>query len=140
MEELPLGGTAVGTGLNCHPDFPRLAIAHLSKRTRVPFREAADHFEAQSAKDGIVEASGQLKTVAVEPVQDRQRHPLAEQRPALRLRRDRAAGHAAGQFDHAGQGQPGDVRGADAGLRAGVRRRRDDHLGGGGGQLALNST
>ena len=64
VEELPLGGTAVGTGLNCHPDFPRLAIAHLSGRTKIPFREAADHFEAQSAKDGIVEASGQVKTVA----------------------------------------------------------------------------
>ena len=64
VEELPLGGTAVGTGLNCHPDFPRLAIAHLSERTEVSFREAADHFEAQSAKDGIVEASGQVKTVA----------------------------------------------------------------------------
>ena len=64
VEELPLGGTAVGTGLNCHPDFPRLAIGHLSKRTRVPFREAADHFEAQSAKDGLVEASGLVKTVA----------------------------------------------------------------------------
>ena len=65
VEELPLGGTAVGTGLNCHPDFPRLAIAHLSKGTRVSFREATDHFEAQSTKDGLVEASGQLKTVAV---------------------------------------------------------------------------
>ena len=65
VEELPLGGTAVGTGLNCHPDFPRIAISHLSKRTRVPFREAADHFEAQSAKDGLVEASGQIKAIAV---------------------------------------------------------------------------
>ena len=65
VEELPLGGTAVGTGLNCHPDFPRLAIAHLSKRTKLPLREAADHFEAQSAKDGIVEASGHVKTIAV---------------------------------------------------------------------------
>ena len=64
VEELPLGGTAVGTGLNCHPDFPRLAITHLSERTKIAFREAADHFEAQSAKDGIVEASGQVKTVA----------------------------------------------------------------------------
>ena len=64
VEELPLGGTAVGTGLNCHPDFPRIAISHISKRTRFPFREAADHFEAQSAKDGIVEASGQIKAIA----------------------------------------------------------------------------
>ncbi len=64
VEELPLGGTAVGTGLNCHPDFPKLAIGHLSARTRVTFREAADHFEAQSAKDGLVEASGLVKATA----------------------------------------------------------------------------
>ena len=62
--ELPLGGTAVGTGLNCHPEFPARAIALLAEKTGIPFREAADHFEAQSAKDGLVEASGQLKTIA----------------------------------------------------------------------------
>jgi fumarate hydratase class II len=62
--ELPLGGTAVGTGLNCHPDFPAKAIALLAEKTGIPFREAKDHFEAQSAKDALVEASGQLKTIA----------------------------------------------------------------------------
>ena len=65
LQDLPLGGTAVGTGLNCHPDFPRLAIGHLSRQTGIPFQEAADHFEAQSSKDSLVEASGTLKTVAV---------------------------------------------------------------------------
>jgi len=62
--ELPLGGTAVGTGLNCHPDFPAQAIALIAEKTGIPFREAADHFEAQAAKDALVEASGQLKTIA----------------------------------------------------------------------------
>lgn len=62
--ELPLGGTAVGTGLNCHPDFPAKAIALISEKTGIPFREALDHFEAQSAKDALVEVSGQLKTIA----------------------------------------------------------------------------
>ncbi len=62
--ELPLGGTAVGTGLNCHPDFPTKAIAILAAETGLPWREAADHFEAQAAKDAVVEVSGQLKTVA----------------------------------------------------------------------------
>ncbi len=62
--ELPLGGTAVGTGLNCHPDMPAKAIAILAEKTGLPFREAKDHFEAQSAKDALVEASGQLKTIA----------------------------------------------------------------------------
>jgi fumarate hydratase, class II len=62
--ELPLGGTAVGTGLNSHPDMPRLAIAILAEKTGLPFVEAKDHFEAQAAKDALVEASGQLKTIA----------------------------------------------------------------------------
>ncbi|MCB0324514.1 MAG: class II fumarate hydratase [Bdellovibrionales bacterium] len=62
--ELPLGGTAVGTGLNTHPDFARKVIAELSERTGLPFAEAANHFEAQAAKDGLVEMSGQLKTIA----------------------------------------------------------------------------
>lgn len=62
--ELPLGGTAVGTGLNCHPDMPERAIALIAQKTGLPFREAEDHFEAQSSKDALVEASGQLKTIA----------------------------------------------------------------------------
>ena len=65
LEELALGGTAVGTGLNCHPEFPARAINVINERTGLSFREAGDHFEAQGAKDGMVEASGQLKTIAV---------------------------------------------------------------------------
>ncbi len=65
IEELALGGTAVGTGLNAHPEFAGRAIASIAHETGIPFREAADHFEAQGAKDGLVQASGQLKTVAV---------------------------------------------------------------------------
>jgi fumarate hydratase class II len=65
IEELALGGTAVGTGLNCHPDFPGLVMHHLWNRTGINFREARNHFEAQAAKDGLVQASGQLKTIAV---------------------------------------------------------------------------
>lgn len=65
VEELAFGGTAVGTGLNRHPDFPGKVIAYLCERTGISFREAADHFEAQGGKDGLVEASGQLKTIAV---------------------------------------------------------------------------
>src|SRR5204862_785742 len=44
LEELPLGGTAVGTGLNCHPDFPGLVTRHLSDQTGIAFREAGNHF------------------------------------------------------------------------------------------------
>jgi len=65
LEELALGGTAVGTGLNCHPDFPAMVISHLRRRTGINFREAIDHFEAQGGKDGYVEASSMMRTVAV---------------------------------------------------------------------------
>jgi fumarate hydratase, class II len=62
---LALGGTAVGTGLNRPPEFPRIAIDYLVQATGLPFREAADHFEAQGAQDAIVEAHGHLSTIAV---------------------------------------------------------------------------
>ncbi len=65
LEELALGGTAVGTGLNAHPEFAGRVIALVSARTGLPFREAADHFEAQGAKDAVVHLSGTLKTTAV---------------------------------------------------------------------------
>ena len=61
----PLGGTAVGTGLNRHLEFPGKVMRHLEQRTGIKFREAENHFEAQGAKDAVVEASGQLKTIAV---------------------------------------------------------------------------
>jgi fumarate hydratase class II len=63
--ELPLGGTAAGTGLNAAPGFASAVIEKVSARTGVAFREAADHFEAQSAQDAVVELSGALKVVAV---------------------------------------------------------------------------
>jgi fumarate hydratase, class II len=65
LSELPLGGTAVGTGINTHPEFARRAIELLSEISGISFHEAKDHFEAQGAKDAIVEASGVLKTIAV---------------------------------------------------------------------------
>lgn len=65
IEELPIGGTAVGTGLNCHPDFSGMVCKQLAQFTGIAFREAKDHFEAQSAKDGLVAAGGHLKTIAV---------------------------------------------------------------------------
>ena len=65
LAELALGGTAVGTGINRHADFPEHAIRHISEATGLAFREAADHFEAQAAKDGYVAASGALNTLAV---------------------------------------------------------------------------
>ncbi|MDZ7732089.1 MAG: class II fumarate hydratase [Acidimicrobiia bacterium] len=63
--ELPLGGTAVGTGINAPPEFAPRVVARLAERTGLPISEAADHFAAQSARDGLVEASGQLRATAV---------------------------------------------------------------------------
>jgi fumarate hydratase class II len=65
LAELALGGTAVGTGINTHPRFARIAIRQIRKMTGLAFREAVNHFEAQGSKDAVVEASGALKTIAV---------------------------------------------------------------------------
>jgi fumarate hydratase class II len=65
LAELPLGGTAVGTGINMPAGFAERTIALLVERTGLPLTEARDHFEAQGAQDALVETSGQLRTVAV---------------------------------------------------------------------------
>jgi fumarate hydratase class II len=65
VAELPLGGTAVGTGINTPEGFAARVIAELAESTGLPFTEARNHFEAQGARDALVELSGQLKTVAV---------------------------------------------------------------------------
>ena len=64
LMELPLGGTAVGTGINTHPAFAPRVIAGLAEVTGLPLREAVNHFEAQAAKDAAVAASGALKSCA----------------------------------------------------------------------------
>jgi fumarate hydratase class II len=65
LEELALGGTAVGTGINAYPEFPARTIKKITEMTSLNFREAKNRFEAQSAKDAVVEVSGSLKTLAV---------------------------------------------------------------------------
>jgi fumarate hydratase class II len=65
LGELALGGTAVGTGINTHIDFARRTIGGIADETGLKLREAANHFEAQGARDAAVEAGGALKTVAV---------------------------------------------------------------------------
>jgi fumarate hydratase class II len=62
--EIPLGGTAIGTGLNRHPDFPETAIAILCERTGLAFRSAENPFEAQAARDALVEAHGHINVIA----------------------------------------------------------------------------
>ena len=65
VAELPLGGTAVGTGINTPAGFAASVIAIIVRETGLPFTEARNHFEAQGAMDGLVEASGALRTIAV---------------------------------------------------------------------------
>jgi fumarate hydratase, class II len=65
LAELPLGGTAVGTGINTPPGFAAAVIAEVAEATGLPLTEARDHFEAQGARDGLVETSGQLRALAV---------------------------------------------------------------------------
>jgi len=65
VAEVPLGGTAVGTGINTPLGFPQKVIALIASDTELPITEAKDHFEAQANRDGLVEASGALRTIAV---------------------------------------------------------------------------
>jgi fumarate hydratase class II len=65
LGQIPLGGTATGTGLNTHPEFAARVRAILSEETGLTISAPVDHFEAQAARDGLVEASGALKVVAV---------------------------------------------------------------------------
>jgi fumarate hydratase class II len=65
LAELPIGGTAVGSGLNAPEDFGALVSAELATITGLPLTEARNHFEAQATQDGVVETSGQLRTIAV---------------------------------------------------------------------------
>lgn len=65
VAEVPLGGTAVGTGINTPPGFPQRVIAVLAGDSGLPITEALDHFEAQGARDALVEASGALRVIAV---------------------------------------------------------------------------
>ncbi|WP_167041058.1 class II fumarate hydratase [Salinibacterium sp. ZJ454] len=65
VAEVPLGGTAVGTGINTPVGFPQKVIAVLAEDSGLPITEAVDHFEAQGARDGLVEASGALRVIAV---------------------------------------------------------------------------
>lgn len=65
VAEVPLGGTAVGTGINTPKGFPQAVIKLLAEQTKLPITEARDHFEAQGARDALVEASGALRVLAV---------------------------------------------------------------------------
>ena len=134
LAEVALGGTAVGTGINTHPEFASRVCAVLSSELGVSVRETENHFQAQSTLDGVARSQRLAAHRRCQPPEDRQRHPLARLRPARGPRRARAPRSAARQLDHARQGEPGHRRVAHPGGRTGhwQRRRR---LPGGAGQL-----
>ena len=124
LMELAQGGTAVGTGLNAPVGFAETVADKI----------AADHRPAVHHRAQQVRGAGRARRHGVQPrraehggrlaVQDRQRHPLPGVGPALGPGRAVAAGERAGLLDHARQGQSDPVRGADHGLRAGVRQQQ----------------
>ena len=118
VRELPLGGTAVGTGLNAPPGFAAAVIGRLASE-QSPFTEAANHFEAAGGRDALVAASGVLRTIAVSLYKICNDLRLMGSGPANGPGRDLDPRAAARLLDHAGQGQPGDLRDGLPGLRPG---------------------
>ena len=124
--ELALGGTAVGTGLNAQPEFGARVAAELARAHRPAVRLRAEQVRgARRARRARLRPRRAEDAGGVAD-EDRQRRALARLGAALRARRDPHSRERAGQLDHAGQGQPDPVRGADDALRPGVRQRRRD--------------
>ena len=109
LAELPLGGTAVGTGINTPPGFAAAVIDELAERPGCRCTEARNHFEAQGARDALVEASGQLRTIAVSLNKIANDLRWMGSGPRAGLGEIAPARPAAGLVDHAGQGEPGAV-------------------------------
>ena len=119
--ELPLGGTAIGTGLNAVPGFAPAVIAEIAARTGLPFREASNHFEAQAAKDAVSVPERRAQDLRSRADENRERYPLAGVRTAQRIGRAQTAGDAARIEHHARESQSRDRRESADGLRAGDR-------------------
>ncbi len=126
--ELALGGTAVGTGLNAHPEFAVRVAAELAKLTGHPFVTAPNKFEALSGHDALLFAHGALKTLAASLMKIANDVRWMASGPRSGLGEIVDPRERAGQLDHAGQGQPDAERGDDDGRRAGHgQRRRHQH-------------
>ena len=111
LAELPLGGTAVGTGINTPPGFSAAVIAELAEATGLPFTEAREPLRGAGRPGRVGRGVRAAAHHRGRPDQDLQRPALDGLRPERRAGRDRPARPAAGIVDHAGQGQPGHPRG-----------------------------
>jgi fumarate hydratase, class II len=108
LQELALGGTAVGTGINTHPEFAARTIKVIAAETGLPFREAENHFEAQAARDAAVHLSGALKTLAVSLIKITNDIRWLASGPAVPSARS-ACPTSSRVINHARQSQPGDL-------------------------------
>ena len=135
LYQLPLGGTAVGTGLNAPPGFAAETIAEIARLTGLPFVEAENHFEAQAAKDAVVSLSGALRGCAVALTKIANDIRWLGSGPRCGLGELKIAGRAAGFEHHAGEGESGDRREPADGVRAGDWIRRHHRLVRRGGQF-----
>ena len=126
--ELALGGTAVGTGLNTHPEYAVRSAKHIAMLTGLPFMTAPNKFAALAGHEALVALHGALKTLAAALMKIANDVRWLASGPRSGSRRDRDSRERAGQLDHAGQGEPDAVRGDDDGVRAGDgERRRGQH-------------
>ncbi len=127
--ELPVGGTAVGSGINTHPEFGRRVAAALAAETGIAFVEADNHFEANAQRDGLVECHAQLKTIATTLFNVANNIRWLGSGPRCGFFEVSLPERAARQLDYARQGQPGDVREPDASCCSGHRQRSNaDHV------------
>ena len=124
LYDLAIGGTAVGTGLNAHPEFAERAAQKIAELTGLPFKSHPNKFAALSAHDEIVFASGALKTLAASLMKIANDIRWLASGPRCGLGELIAAGKRAGLVDHAGQSQSDAVRSDDDGRRAGDGQRR----------------
>ena len=109
MAEVPLGGTAVGTGINTPAGFSARVIELLAEETGLPLTEARNHFEAQANRDGLVEVSGQLRTLAYGLMKISNDIRWMGSGPNTGLGELHIPRSAAWLVHHARQGKPGDL-------------------------------
>ena len=132
--ELPVGGTAVGSGINTHPQFARRVCELLAKETGIPFIEAVDHFEANAQRDGLVECHGQIRTIAATLFTVANNIRWLSSGPQTGFHEITLPDLQPGSSIMPGKVNPVMSREPDAGGGAGDRQRRDDRAVRGGGQ------
>ena len=129
LTELAIGGTAVGTGLNSHPEYAEMMAAEISKLTGLPFVSAPNKFESLAAHDAQMALSGMLKTMALSLLKISNDVRMAWERSAGGTRRAKLTRERTWEQHHAGKGESHAVRGDDDGVLAGDWERHGRELG-----------